>query len=593
MNKHNDKKQPLSILAAWRSAYRLLNSVQKNQIIRWLGVSLTGRAIQAFSVISVMPFVALITTPELINTHEVLIRAFELSGAAGYKEFLTLVGLFTIGLYLLTASFTCFEVWYGARLSNELGHSFSTRLFSIYIRQDYARHLKTNQASALTLITEEAEETMVGVLITGIEILSNGFLALLITSMLMIVSIKAALISALVLGVAYTLIHCFFSKRIEKHGEEVHDLGVELMKTVQETLTGIRDIKTYRAEESFCHRHSTLSRKITDRSTAYALLEFAPRQLLEATVFSGIVTFALVSMLIYPDPGQVMPMIALYAMAAYRLIPTLREIHADMESINYTKFMVVRLQQEFALEQAKGQCSSPPLNLDKGPLVQFSNVGFTYPGESLPVLNNFHWEIKKHSRTALIGPSGAGKSTVIDILTGLLQASEGELHIAGTLMNKSNMPSWQKHISYISQSIYLFEGSLAQNIAMESDVKKIDLKRVKEACEQAELGTYVDSLEDGYNTALGTGQRLLSGGQLRRLGIARALYPKPELLILDESLNELDSKTQTSILETISTLTDITVLLVTHDPRVLAYCDNKKELSPVPHSSTGHSLLLT
>lgn len=572
----------MSIFTAWKAAYDLLNDKQKKQIHRWLAVSLTGRSIQAFGVISVMPFVALISAPDLINTHWMLSRGFELSGAADYAGFLTLVGSMTICFYLITAGFTCFEVWYGARLSNELGHSFSTRLFGIYVRQDYALHLKKSRASSLDLITDEAESTMVGVLVTGTEILSNAFLALLITAMLMLVSIKAAITAALVLGIAYTLIHLSFAAKVERHGEEVYDLGISLMSVVQEALAGIREIKTYHAEESFCRQHAHLSRQIADHSTGHALLEFAPRQLLEATAFSGIVVFALVSMLIYPDPGQVMPMIALYGMAAYRLIPTLREIYADMETINYAKFMVARLQDEFALELSEDTHNDAKLDLDADPLIEFSGVEYTYPSETDPVLMNFNWVLNKHSRTALIGPSGAGKSTVIDILTGLLQAKKGELRVAGTLIDKNNMHAWQQKISYISQSIYLFEGSLAQNIAMEDELGKIDLDRVATACAQAELSEYVESLAEGYNTVVGIGQKLLSGGQLRRLGIARALYRQPELLILDESLNELDSATQTSILKTISTLEDITVVLVTHDPRVLAYCEDKKELYPAP-----------
>ena len=590
MKEPEEQAKSMSILTAWRAAYNLLSEEQKKQIHRWLGVSLTGRSIQAFGVISVMPFVALISAPDLINTHWMLSRGFELSGAADYQGFLTLVGIMTISFYLITAAFTCFEVWYGARLSNELGHSFSTRLFGIYIRQDYALHLKKSRASSLDLITDEAESTMVGVLVTGTEIISNAFLALLITAMLMIVSIKAALTAAVVLGIAYTLIHLSFAKRVEQHGEEVYDLGISLMSVVQEALAGIREIKTHHAEDSFCRQHAELSREIADHSTGHALLEFAPRQLLEATAFSGIVVFALVSMLIYPSPGEVMPMIALYGMAAYRLIPTLREIYSDMETINYSKFMVARLEEEFAHEPFEIEYNATPLNLNKDPLVDFRGIEFTYPGESEPVLADFNWQLRAHQITALIGPSGAGKSTVIDILTGLLKPSKGELRVAEILLDKHTMPSWQMQVSYISQAIYLFDGTLAQNIAMQDEEDKIDLERVAKACQQAELHHYVASLKQGYSTPVGIGQKLLSGGQLRRLGIARALYRQPELLILDESLNELDSETQTSILKTISSLKDITVLIVTHDPRVLAYCDNKQELYPAsraPEPSTA------
>lgn len=581
MEYKDEPRQRMSTLSAWKAAYELLNHEQRRQIHRWLGVSLAGRSIQAFGVISVMPFVALISAPDLINTHWLLSEAFIYSGAADYQGFLTIVGLMTISFYLLTAGFTCFEVWYGSRLSNELGYSFSTRLFGIYIRQDYARHLKKNRASSLDLITDEVESTMVGILVTGIEILSNAFFALLMTSMIMLISFKAAVIAAVVLGTAYSIIHLTFSKRVEEHGEEVYDLGIQLMNVVQEALAGIREIKTYHAEESFCRQHAELSREIADHSTDHSLLEFAPRQLLEAVAFSGIVVFALVSMLIYPDPGQVMPMIALYSMAAYRLIPTLREVYADMETINYAKFMVIRLQEEFAQEITEQPHSEGTLALNNDPLIEFSNIEYSYPGEDNMVLRDFNWTVKKHTRTALIGPSGAGKSTVIDILTGLLHPNVGELHIAGTLMEKSNMASWQKRISYISQSIYLFDGTLAQNIAMEDEDSKIDIDLVTRACEQAELTAYVETLPESYDTALGIGEKLLSGGQLRRLGIARALYREPELLILDESLNELDSETQTNILKTICGLQDITVLMVTHDPRVLAYCDDKKELYSV------------
>lgn len=575
------KKQRRSILEAWKAAYRMLDKSQRGKIHRWLMISLTGRSIQAFGVISVMPFVALISAPDLMYTHPTLSQMFYYSGTEDYQGFLTLVGACTIAFYLMTAGFTCFEVWYGARLSNDLGHSFSTRLFGIYMRQDYALHLKRNRATALDLITDEAESTMVGVLITGIEILSNIFMAFLITAMVMFVSVKAAITAAVVLGIAYTIIHFSFAEKVEKHGEEVYDFGIVLMNIVQEALAGIREIKTHHAEDNFRRQHSEISREIADHTTNHALLEFAPRQLLEATAFSGIVVFALVSMSLYPNPGEVMPMIALYGLAAYRLIPTLREVYSDMETINYAKFMVSRLEEEFAQDPPPPSEKALTLDLSQDPLVEFRGIGFTYPGESEAVLEDFNWQLNAHRRTALIGPSGAGKSTIIDLLTGLLRPSAGEIRIAGTVLDVDSMSSWQRHISYISQSIYLFDGTLAQNISMQDRPENIDLDRVVAAAAQAELASFIDTLEDGYDTVVGIGQKLLSGGQLRRLGIARALYRQPELLILDESLNELDSETQASILKTISALEDITVLVVSHDPRVLAYCDLKHEIAPL------------
>ena len=568
-----------SVLQAWQDCYALLDRAQRKEVHGWLCVSLIGRVLIAFGVISIMPFVALISAPESIHTQPVLSRAYSWSGADSYQSFLFMVGLFTVAYYLVTAAFTCFEVWYGTRLSNRLGRDFASALFSKTLHQPYETHLSQSTAEQFDLITEQTEGTIVGVIVTGIEIFSNVVLACIVTVMLMVANFAAAMTSAIVLVLAYSLIHIAVAPSIATHGRRLHTMKVALLGLVREALAGIREIKTYHAETRYAERHAQLASANAELRTSHALLDFIPRQMLEAVVFIGIISFALFSMFYSPDPSRVLPLIALYALAAYRLIPTLREIYAGLETISFARHRVELLQAQHAdMPELLPEVSSP-LPLDGEPLLTLDNIRYAYPGEQAAVLDGISLQLPVGGVVALTGPSGTGKSTLIDILVGLLRPQDGEILVAGQVLQAHDIPRWQRHIAYISQRITLFDGTLAENIALQTGDTDIDEQRLRTVCEQAHLTTLINGLPDGLMTRFSPDGKQLSGGQLRRLGIARALYRQPRLLILDESLNELDTETQQGILDMLQAQTETTVLIVTHDPRVLASCEQRIELS--------------
>ena len=403
-------------------------------------------------------------------------------------------------------------------------------------------------------------------------------LACIVTVMLMVANLTAALTSALVLVLAYSLIHLAVAPSISAHGQRLHGMKVALLALVRETLGGIREIKTYHAESRYAARHRQLATANADLRTSHALLDFIPRQMLEAVVFIGIIAFALLSMHYSADPAAVLPLIALYALAAYRLIPTLREIYAGLETISFARHRVGLLQAQHAAIQDEPAENTTPLELGGDTLLELRDISYTYPGEERTVLQDISLRLPVGSVVALTGPSGSGKSTLIDVLVGLLRPQQGEIRIAGNVLQAGDIPRWQQHIAYISQRITLFDGTLAQNIALRSDDTEIDSARLQLVCEQAHLTSFIHQLPDGLQTRFSPDGKQLSGGQLRRLGIARALYRQPRLLILDESLNELDSETQQGILELLRSGLAMTVLIVTHDPRVVASCDQQIEL---------------
>lgn len=579
MSDRNQNYIILEVFRAWCSAYRLLDSSLKKNVRAWLVVSLFGRSIQILGVVSIMPFVALISVPDVIQHDGVMGWAYQFSGSENYQEFLLYVGIVTILVYLLTIGFTCFEVWYGTRLSSRIGVEFSTRLFGIYIYKDYPLFLKKNRAEALKLVTEEVEETLVGLLVTGIEIISNVSLALLITAVLMLASIEAAVGSALTLLLAYMLLGRYFSREIEFLGKRLYQLGVAKVATVQEMLGGIREIKVCETEQRYVTQYRRLSAEKAQHTNRYAIMEFLPRQFLEAVTFIGIVVFALLSMFAHESPESVLPTIALFGISAYRLIPTLREIYQNIETIVSSKHAINRLLSEFKYEvpSAQQQVNIEPIALGD-PLLTFNDVSFRYPGADLMAIENVSFSIEQGGCTALTGSSGRGKSTVTDIIAGLLQPDSGIVAIGGVELCKPLTLRWRRQVSYISQDVYLFDGTIMENICMQADVPISVSNRVSEVCKIAQLDGYIGQLSQGYDTALGVGKKSLSGGQLKRLGLARALYRDPDLLILDETLNEIDSATQQSIMTALREVRGLTLLVISHDPRVLEFCDKQVRL---------------
>jgi ATP-binding cassette subfamily B protein len=269
-----------------------------------------------------------------------------------------------------------------------------------------------------------------------------------------------------------------------------------------------------------------------------------------------------------------LPTLAALALGAQRLLPALQILYLNWTSLRAGQDSVEDglqfLEQPFP-EYANKE-NPAPLNFSHN--IQLQDVYFKYHEDAPKVLNNLKLVLKKGGRYGFIGTTGCGKSTLLDIIMGLLPPTEGKLMIDGQEISAQNLRSWQLNIAHVPQAIYLSDATLAENIAFGVEPKKIDILRVREAAQKAQIAETIEALPQKYDTFVGERGIRLSGGQRQRIGIARALYKNAQVIVFDEATSALDNETELAVMEGIEQLADdLTILIVAHRVSTLRRCD--------------------
>ena len=312
------------------------------------------------------------------------------------------------------------------------------------------------------------------------------------------------------------------------------------------------------------------------QGTATAIIQ-APRYLVELIAFGSIILLILYLMISYEgNLGIILPILSIYAVGAIKLLPAFQQIYGSIGLIkaNIAAFDSIQedLNNSFRVESEKQIIEEEYLNPKKQ--ISLENIAFTYPSKEEPALNQLSMTIPANSVIGVVGPSGAGKSTLIDIFLGLIEPQEGQLIIDHTIINDQNRRSWQNSIGFVAQSIFLSEGTIAENIAFGISNDQIDLDQVHKVIKLAHLDEFIKTLNNGVDTKVGERGVQLSGGQRQRIGIARALYHKAEVIVFDEATSSLDGVTEKMIMDAIHDFSGKkTIILIAHRLRTVQKCD--------------------
>jgi ATP-binding cassette, subfamily B, bacterial PglK len=299
---------------------------------------------------------------------------------------------------------------------------------------------------------------------------------------------------------------------------------------------------------------------------------------MELIAFGAMISIILFHITTNDNINGILPLLSIYALAAFKLLPAFQQIYASIGQIkgNISAFESIKEDllktKNISEEIFKNEIQTKEINLKDQ--IHLNSIYFTYPNKQKAVLNNISLTIPSNSVVGIVGPSGSGKTTLIDVLLGLIQPEKGNLEIDKTIINKDNIVSWQKNIGYVPQDIFLSEESIAENIAFGIPKKLIDYERINKAIKLSHLDSLINSLEGGLSTMVGERGVQLSGGQRQRIGIARALYHKTNVFIFDEATSSLDGITEKSIMNAINDFKgNKTIILVAHRLKTIKNCD--------------------
>jgi len=557
------------MLRYFRQALLLLSPWERKRVYLVLLSSAAAAIVQALSILSVMPFIVLLTNPEMLDTHPLLRQAYDYVGAGSYQEFTLWVGLLAIAVITMGNLFVAFEQWLSLRFLANLEAKVEATVLRRILGKPYEFLVGNPTARLSDVVLRQVERVMEGVIGTFVTIFSSLSLAVFILLMLLVISLKTTLLTLLGLLVAYVAVYLLTRGHIEDEGEELTQLSGKVFTAVKDTLEGIREIKTRRAEAFFTRRFSESRRRISRIAVRYEVVGFLPHYLLETVVFAGFVGVALYFIYTTDDPGVSLSYLALYGMAVYRLAPALREIFEGISTVHHNADAIQTVR-ELADDEPPRLAGLPMDAPRQGILLD--GVSYRYPGAERQQLDDVRLFIPAGSSACLFGPSGSGKSTILNLVAGLIQAQTGRVRIDGTVLEASTVDGWRQRVGYSPQRIYLFADTLAANIAFGVPAGEIDRVRVKEAGRLAGLEKVVAQLPEGYDTQIVEDGGTLSGGQRQRIGIARVLYHDPDVLIFDESFGALDAETRGGILNELFALPGKTLIFSSHETSVASRC---------------------
>ncbi len=520
----------------------------------------------------VMPVIALLSKPELIEQNKYLRLTKEFIGPSSSESFIFNLCLVLIVVFILKNAFLTVQNYVQARFIYAKGARIASQLFDNYLHAPYKFHL-TNNAGQLMGTLSLANNVCHGVLIPLMILLTEAIVVVCVLAMLLTLAPLMTLCLACVVLAISALVYFPFRSlnkliggQYTKEILESHKIELQGLKAVKESK--LRNVEDYFSEE--------YSRHMIRRNEASANITFMgnmPRFLIEALVVTlGIGALAIL-VISGKTLGSITLILSLFAVSLIRIMPSMSRIQYSLTTIRHHQNTFQPLYDtlfSFDREDKKAQRSDLPYNKE----IRIDAVSFKYGEESPDIFKNFSLNIPRNSSTAFIGPTGCGKTTLVDIVLGLLKPNEGAIRCDGVNIEE-NLPIWQKRIGYVPQFIFLLDDTVKANVAFGLPPDKIDEDRVRECLRMAQILDFIETLPKGVNNLVGENGIRLSGGQRQRVGIARALYHNPEILVLDEATSALDNDTERAFVDALQTLKGtLTILMVAHRMSTVQNCDS-------------------
>ncbi|MED9904818.1 MAG: ABC transporter ATP-binding protein [Lachnospiraceae bacterium] len=558
-----------------------LNKRQKIATIFLTIMIFIGALLETLGVSAIIPIAQMMMSPESIYEEQYVVwiaEHFNLNGTQAIFMFM-LGAMMTIyvvkNLYLLLLSYV------QAKFVNNNRARTQAKLLEWYLNRPYEYFLYADVSEILRIIRSDIQNVF-AILLNLMQILTEILVILCIGVLLFVTDWKMTLFIALLVIVITLVVMKGLKNQIGALGRKDQGYVAVLTKWILQSMTGIKIVKVTQREDYFDEHYREDADAQARMNTRYAVLSTVPKLLLETVFICGILLYLMLCMSNGADIVQLGAVISAFAVAAFRVLPSVSRVNTYLANLAYyepsltTIYNMVKekgYQDVFGGTQKteeKRENVQPFTIKDK---IELKGVTFAYPNTEKKILNLADMELPIGSSVGIKGPSGAGKTTVIDVLLGLLEIQEGVLLCDGADISK-HKPEWLSHIGYIPQSVYLTDDSIKMNIAFGLNEQDIDEERVWEVLREAQMEGFVRELPEGIHTAVGEQGVRISGGQKQRLGIARALYHNPEILIFDEATSALDNNTETAIMDAIEQFKGRkTMIIIAHRLRTIEQCD--------------------
>lgn len=562
------------MFSALREMFSYISPKSRRQLIPVLMLMLAGALAELVSIGAILPFLALIATPQKALAPGAISSALESVGLDTPTKIVAAAALVFALSAVLAGAVRLLLVWVSQRYVFGIAKELSIAVYSRTLYQPYSYHTGLNSSETLAAINKVVVITT-GLLVPLMQAASASVIAIFILAGLLLIDTIVALSSGVGFAAIYMLVIVMTRTVMRHNGGVIAKAQGDRVQAASEGLGGIRDVLLDRSQPVFIARFEEVESRLRRAQAVNNFIGQAPRFIVEGL---GVVMIAgLALALSFREGGLIaaIPLLGALALGAQRLVPLLQVIYSGWAQYLSNGKMLYDILDILRLpEAAQFAVQNDGEKLPFAREIVLENVDFSYPAVGRPALKNVNLTIPKGSRIGIIGKTGSGKSTLTDIIMGLLPPGEGRILIDGVEITDANRSAWQAKIAHVPQAIYLADATIAENIAFGVPQASVDIARVRRAAKQAELAEVIEGLPQGYDSFVGERGIRLSGGQRQRVGIARALYKQAEVLVFDEATSALDSETESAVMWSVDKLDrNLTIVLVAHRLSTLNRCD--------------------
>ena len=473
-------------------------------------------------------------------------------------------------LLLLTSEQNRFISVNRNRLISQVLREFLNRPYEFYLDADIPTVFR---------LTDSDIPNVFGILMAIISLASEVVVFVLICGVLIVTDWKLVLVLIFISGIVTLVLFKVLKPKLNSLGMTNQAIQSRIAKWRIQAIYGIKDVKVLHRESFFADNYESNGKIGAKLNQKYAIINALPRILIETIFMVSILGYLVVCVALGDDMTQMLPTLTAFGLAAVRLLPCVNRINTYLTDISYFRPCLDYVYENMNINEISKKTNQTLLPVDETKTMQLRNrielkdIVYAYPNTDTLIFDHADMEIPYGKSIGIMGPSGAGKSTIVDILLGLLKVHEGQILCDGDNVFE-NYPAWLAQIGYIPQSIYLVDEPIRNNIAFGIADDEIDDNRIWQVLEEAQLKEFIQTLPEGLDTTIGDRGVRLSGGQRQRLGIARALYHNPEILVFDEATSALDNETEAAVMEAINSFHGKkTMVIIAHRLNTIEKCD--------------------
>ena len=529
------------------------------------------------SIASIVPFMALVGDLSILEKDNLLAVLYFESNLNNPYEFIFYLGIFVLITLVIAASVSMFVAWRLSMFATQVGVEIADRLYSYYLNQDWLFHTTGSTSNLTKKIAVEAPRVTVQILLPLVQMNARIILIFFVLLIMLLYDPIIVVVGFVVFSVPYVILFKFVRNRLQRNGKNISNMFEKRFKLMNEGFGGIKDVLLFGRSRDFKKRFSKTGDKLAHNQGTNIAISQVPRYFMELLAFGSMIS--LVLYLVINAQGYaslLLPTLSVYALAGMKLLPALQQTYGSIAQIkaNLPAYESIREDLKNINAEIEPKVESNQQPWLKHNEIDLKNITFCYPGKVIPALESVSIKIKPNSTVGFVGTSGSGKSTLADVIIGLIKPQQGEVIIDGIPLIKKNLRTWQDKIGFVPQSIFLTEGTIAENVAFGIQQDLINYNQVQKALKLAHMEEWISELELGIHSKVGERGVQLSGGQRQRIGIARALYYEADILVFDEATSALDGITEKTILDAIQDFKGLkTLIMIAHRLKTIQNCD--------------------